>query len=293
MIFSYRDYVIIILSLLLPSKLKILFYRLIGYKIGKKVKIGLFSAISAKEVYLGNHVEIDKFTIIKCNKLAIKDYTRISIFNLIYGYFNLDVGVYCYFGEKVTINLDDNISIGDHTAVGARSSLYTHGVWLPYSEGHPRKFAPIKIGKEVRIIGGSTIQPGVEIGDFSVIAPHSVVVKNIPPNEFVSGVPAVRVKSASEMKSKVNEQELKKRLKEMIISYQKLFSPREDIVIFPDKGKTKKFSVLLWTKQEIKTTNQNISWFDFKGRTCKLKTKEAERFKTYLWEKYGEWFINK
>ena len=289
MIFSIRDYLIIIISLILPSKLKILFYRLIGYKIGKNVKIGLFSAISVNQASLGNHVEIDKFTIIKCNQLTIKDYSRISMFNLIYGYSNLNIGIYCYIGEKTTINLDDNIEMGDHSAIGPRCSLYTHGVWLPYSEGHPRKFAPIKIGKEVRIICNNVIQPGVEIGNYSMVAPNSVVVKSIPENEFVSGVPAVKIKSVSEIKTKINEAELKKRLKEMIDSYKEIFSAKEDMVIYPNQPNNKNFIVLLWSKDQI---INNGSWLNFKTRKCHLKTKEAKIFKTYLWEKYGEWFID-
>ena len=249
---------------MLPSKLKILFYRLIGYKIGKKVKIGLFSAISANQVYLGDYVEIDKFSIIRCNKLNIKDYSRISMFNLIYGYSNLNIGTYCYIGEKTTINLDDNIEMGDHSAIGPRCSLYTHGVWLPYSEGHPRKFAPIVIGKEVRIICNNVIQPGVEIGDYSMIAPNSVVVKSIPENEFVSGVPAVKIKSVSELKTKVNEAELKKRLKEMIASYKTIFSSREEVMIYPDQPKSNKFSIFLW--KENQTIKKEVSWFNFKTR---------------------------
>ena len=292
MIFSARDYFIIIVSLILPSKLKIIFYKALGYKIGKKSQMSLFSAIVGNKVIIGKNVELDKFSIIKCNRLEIKDYTRISMFNMIYGYANLTIGEYCYIGEKVTINLDDNLEMGDHSAIGPRCSLYTHGVWLPYSEGHPRKFAPIKIGREVRIICNNVIQPGVEIGDGSMIAPNSVVVKSIPADEFVSGVPAVKVKSVSEMKSKVNDQELKKRLKEMIASFQKIFSPKEDIVLFPDKGNTRYLSVLLWPNEEIKIANQNISWFDFKRKKCRLNSKEAEKLKTYLWEKYGEWFID-
>ncbi|OMJ13234.1 putative acetyltransferase [Smittium culicis] len=54
----------------------------------------------------------------------------------------------------------------------------------------PNIFAPLKIGDNVWIGGGSIILPGITIGNNSVIAAGSVVTKDVPENVVVAGNPA-------------------------------------------------------------------------------------------------------
>lgn len=51
-----------------------------------------------------------------------------------------------------------------------------------------------RIGNNVDISVGSKIIGGVIIGDNSIVAPNSVVVKDVPANAIVSGVPANIIK---------------------------------------------------------------------------------------------------
>jgi len=293
MIFSFKDYVVMAFSIILPPKLKILFYKyILGYKIEKGFKIGFLSAIVADKVYIEKNTGLAHLSIIKCKDLRIGEHTQISMFDLIYGYATISIGKFCYIGEKVTINLDEDVKIGSHSVVGPRCSIYTHGVWLPYSEGNPRKFAPVVIEDNVRIVTNITIQPGVTIGRGSIVGPNSVVVKDIPPEEFVSGIPAKKVKDISEMKDKVDKEELKKRAQHMIDRFKSIFHPKEDIVIFPKEGNTKKHIILYCSDEDAIQKNKGVSWFDFRKKLCKVKTREEKIFREYIWEKYGEWFYD-
>ena len=51
--------------------------------------------------------------------------------------------------------------------------------------------APVIIGDDVWVGANSTILPGVTIGDFSVVAAGSVVIKDIPSGVLVAGNPAI------------------------------------------------------------------------------------------------------
>lgn len=55
--------------------------------------------------------------------------------------------------------------------------------------------APIIIGENVLIGSYSRIQKGVSIGDNSIVASHSVVTHDVPPNCIVAGNPAKIVKT--------------------------------------------------------------------------------------------------
>ena len=58
----------LILIGLFPSFIKIIIYKLIGYRIGKNVSIGLGSVIIGKDVEIKDNSKIGFFTIIRCKK---------------------------------------------------------------------------------------------------------------------------------------------------------------------------------------------------------------------------------
>ena len=55
--------------------------------------------------------------------------------------------------------------------------------------------APFHIGKNVWIGSHATILPGVTVGDNAIIAAGAVVVKDVPADTIVGGVPAKVLKS--------------------------------------------------------------------------------------------------
>ena len=54
---------------------------------------------------------------------------------------------------------------------------------------HNTKTAPIEIGEDVWICPKSTITSGVTIGDHTIVASSTVVVKDTPSGVLISGVP--------------------------------------------------------------------------------------------------------
>lgn len=96
----------------------------------------------------------------------------------------------CFFSDSSDIYFGKNILLGP-------------GVQI-YTENHPidalsrlkkgHYVFPVRIEDNVWIGGGSIINPGVIIGENSVVASGSVVTKSVPPNCLVGGVPAKVIK---------------------------------------------------------------------------------------------------
>lgn len=121
--------------------------------------------------------------------------------------FFVDYGNNIYLGNNCEINmnctfLDTNrITIGDNALIAPNVQIYTafHPTSVHERFGEPREdgsfafcktqTAPVTIGNNVWIGGGSIILPGVTIGDNVVIGAGSVVTKDIPSNKIAFGNP--------------------------------------------------------------------------------------------------------
>ena len=112
--------------------------------------------------------------------------------------FRCDYGKNIYIGEEFYANYDcvmldtSPIVIGDMCLFGPGVHIYTstHPV-SPQKRSMKKQYGkPVTIGNNVWIGGRAVINPGVKIGDNSVIASGSVVVKDVPPNVLVGGNPA-------------------------------------------------------------------------------------------------------
>ncbi|ULA68942.1 MAG: Protein CapG [Nitrospira sp.] len=87
------------------------------------------------------------------------------------------------------------ISIGKRVTIAAQVAFITHdgGTWVFRDQPKYReviKYGRIAVHDNCFIGYGSTIMQGVSIGPNSVVAAHSVVTKDVPPNTVVGGVPA-------------------------------------------------------------------------------------------------------
>lgn len=112
-------------------------------------------------------------------------------FNCDYG-FNIKIGnnFYCNFD---CIFLDVNeIIIGNNVMFGPRVNLFTasHPIDKDIRNTNLEYGLKIIIKDNVWIGGNTTINPGVTIGENSIIGSHSLVTKDIPPNVIAGGVPA-------------------------------------------------------------------------------------------------------
>lgn len=207
---------------LFPSFLKRSFYRwFFGYKIGKRVRIGL-SILDAGECAIADDVSIGHFNVvIRVAKLTIGDHTRIGHLNIIRGGSEVSLGRYSEIirlneinsipdpdvvneidptfvlgdGSIVTtghkIDFTDRVEIGRRVILGGRnSSLWTHNRQrtLPITIG-----AKVYLGSEIRMAPGSAIPARSIVGIGSVItAPLA------EEGKLIAGVPAKTIKDLSE-----------------------------------------------------------------------------------------------
>lgn len=116
--------------------------------------------------------------------------------------FFVDYGENIHIGNNVEINMNcvfldcNRIFIGDCSGIGPGVHIYTvyHPVepscrLVENSTFWKSQTAPVTIGKNVWIGGGSVVLPGVTIGDNTTIGAGSVVVKSIPANCLAVGNP--------------------------------------------------------------------------------------------------------
>jgi acetyltransferase-like isoleucine patch superfamily enzyme len=207
---------------ILPSFLKRPLYRLFfGYKIGKRVRIGL-SIIDAGECNIEDDVQIGHFNVVtRVHKLVIKDHVRIGHLNIIRGGSSVNIGRYCEImrmneinsipdpdvvnqidpvfllgdGSIVTtghkIDFTDRVEIGRRVILGGRnSSLWTH---------NRQRTLPITIGPLVYMGSEIRMAPGSAIPARSIVGIGSVITAALTEEgKLIAGVPAKTIKELSQ-----------------------------------------------------------------------------------------------
>ncbi len=196
-----------------PGFLKRAFYRLNGYKIGKKVSIGFGSVIVGEDVRIGDHasigflsfvrgkhvrigahVQIGATTFIDTPHFEIGDGSKINeqvfIGGLQFPDSRLVIGRNCQIMQMSFINPARSITIGDDSGIGGDCLIFGHNSWLSQLEGYTVDFEPIEIGNSVSIAWRVFVLPGVKIGDGAVIGANSLVSGAIPPKCLAIGYPA-------------------------------------------------------------------------------------------------------
>lgn len=117
---------------------------------------------------------------------------------------NLTCGEYVWIGENSVLDASGGLEIGSHTSVGLSVYLWSHTSPLTNLAMENYSGSPLierkrtRIGAGVFIGGPSVIFPGVSIGDKVIIAPLSVVNKDVPNYSVVAGNPARVIKTISE-----------------------------------------------------------------------------------------------
>ena len=89
-------------------------------------------------------------------------------------------------GEGALFVAHGGITVGNHTIISRNCVIRSrehdfNGEMLPFSDDFVYK--PVTIGSGVWIGMDVTINPGVNIGDFSIIASNAVVTKDVPSGE--------------------------------------------------------------------------------------------------------------
>ena len=116
-----------------------------------------------------------------------------------YGY-NIEIGENFYSNYNLIILDCAKVLIGDNVMIGPNVSIYTAGHPVHYeirNQGYEYAF-PVSIGNNVWIGGNAVINPGVSIGDNSVIGSGSVITKDIPGNVIAAGNPCKVLRGINE-----------------------------------------------------------------------------------------------
>ena len=111
---------------------------------------------------------------------------------------NLVVGDDVNFAKGVIVGTPGGVYIGDRTMLGFGCQLMSGNHNVPknrgriFGAGYDRK--KIFVSNDVWIGAYSVVLPGITIGEGAVIAAGSVVSKDVPPFMIVGGVPAKPIK---------------------------------------------------------------------------------------------------
>lgn len=121
-----------------------------------------------------------------------------------YGY-NISIGENFYANYNCTIIDCATVTIGDNAFIAPNVSLFTaeHPIHPDIRNDQLEYAIPISRGNNVWLGGGAIVNPGVTIGDNTVIGSGSVVTKDIPANVIAVGNPC-RVKRKITEKDKTN-----------------------------------------------------------------------------------------
>lgn len=156
--------------------------------IGKNVLISKKASIyGANKISIGNNVRIDDFCILSGN-IELGNYIHISANTLL-------------FGGDSGIKLEDFSGISSRCAVYAETDDYSgESLTNPMIDEIFRNVTSEKVilRKHVLIGTGSTILPGVEIGEGSSIGAMSLINKSLKPWGIYVGIPCKKIKDRSQ-----------------------------------------------------------------------------------------------
>jgi len=172
-----------------------------GAQFGRKATICWFSSVIGRRVVLGDYSTVKPLTLIRCDgEVSIAHYSEVSSFSVIYGCANFRIGDKCYIGPQTWINVTEDVLMGNGVGIGPRTMIFTHGSFLPYTEGYPVRFGKVILGNRVWIPAGVFIQPGIEVGDDVLVNSRSVLTKSLPSGQYVAGFPAKPIRPLEEIR---------------------------------------------------------------------------------------------
>lgn len=199
-----------------------------GARIHPRAHLGWLSAVSGQSVEMGAYSVIRPLTIIRVEgDVTLGAYAEISSFTLVYGAAGLHLGEGSYIGPQSLLNCEEDIRIGRGSALGARSMVYTHGSFLPYTEGYWVKLAGVSVGDKVWCAAGVFLQPGAEIGDNCFVNSMSVVGGSIPPGSVVEGNPAKVIAPMERLQRKMTPKRVDLALEHMLRDFAEIGLRRE------------------------------------------------------------------
>ena len=225
---------------LLPSGLKIAYYRRRGAIIGEGVNIGPLSILDCKKIVIGDHADIGMACMIRANEFTMGKYSKLGMLVIIDTHKvvlgeEVTIQEQVYIGglktDKSIIEIGDlsmifaqsvlnpthPIKIGKRVGIGGSNFLFTHGTWQPVLKGFPVAFGPITIEDGVWFPWRVFVLPNVHIGKEATIGAGSVINRDVPARSLAAGVPAKVLRTDSEYIKSFSPDEKKDILKDMLV----------------------------------------------------------------------------
>ena len=145
-------------------------------------EVRLYPSFQALKAYRKSHALYLKGKYYRARKISVKAAKKTGI----------DIHPGATIGKNLFIDHGQGVVIGETTVIGDNVILY-QGVTLGGNGKEHGKRHPT-IGNNVMISAGAKVLGSFTIGDNSKIGAGSVVLKEVPPNSTVVGVPGIVVK---------------------------------------------------------------------------------------------------
>lgn len=229
----------------LPSPVKVWAYRwLLGYRIGRAVRISFGGVVVGRDVQLGDHVEIGFLAVVQGRTIRIGRHSSVGTFSYV-SCNVIDIGEDAKIREQVYvggpqlpesrfalgsrtivlqmayINPTKPVVIGDDTGIGGHCLIFTHGAWLSALEGYPVNYEPVTLGRSVWLPWRVFVMPGATIGDGSVIGADSLVAGAIPPHSLAVGSPAKVVRTAPDFPRRLDAAQRAALVRAMVAEFER------------------------------------------------------------------------
>lgn len=144
------------------------------------------SIYGAEHICLGNHVRIDDFCLLSGN-IVIQDYVHISAYTSMFaGSSRIRIGDYTAISSRIAIYAESDDYSGESMVNPLVPEQYRHVV----SED-------VSIGKHVIIGSGSTVLPGVTVGEGASVGAMSLISQDITPWTVNAGIPCHVIRERS------------------------------------------------------------------------------------------------
>lgn len=113
-------------------------------------------------------------------------------------YCNIKMGLNAEVNEGCFILCKDVVELGENSTLAYQTTILTSAnPNTPYNKlglVYPSVIKAVKIGKNTWIGARAVILPGINVGNYCVVAAGSVVTKDVPDYSVVAGVPARVIK---------------------------------------------------------------------------------------------------
>lgn len=164
--------------------------------IGSDVHVGTGTRIEADRVSIGDYATIGAGSTIVTGDLLLADGALLGdgVSVDLSGGRNRDsslsVGYAGLVGARTYINTCRAVSLDTESALGPGVVILTHSYWQSVLDGYSATFEPVRLERDAFVGAGTHVLPGVTVGCGAVVMANSTVVRDVPAETLVGGVPA-------------------------------------------------------------------------------------------------------